>query len=243
MNISSSNLGNWPVPIKLALLAMKGGKTSVYPCSAVWVFKKKFINALSNLAPNPLYKVNLEPVILLPVSKSNIPNPVPISQCALCSKLNSVGSPQVLIWTLSSSVVPCGTSGWGTFGILIKLYSISASTALTFSSIPFILSDNSLSWALAASTSLPSFINWGIFLDSTFNSFFITSTSLSNSLLSSSNLTTASKSNSFSPLLSIAFFISSKFSLILLTSNIANSSLYFIIYFTLINLFKTYNFC
>ena len=39
--------------------------------------------ALSSLAPNPLYKVNLEPVILPAVSKSNIPRPVPISQCAL----------------------------------------------------------------------------------------------------------------------------------------------------------------
>ena len=29
--------------------------------------------ALSSLAPNPLYKVNLEPVILAAVSKSNIP--------------------------------------------------------------------------------------------------------------------------------------------------------------------------
>ena len=57
-------------------------------------------------------------------------------------------------------------------------------------------------------------------LDSTFNSFFITSTSLSKSLLLSSNATTASRSNSFSPLLSIAFFMSSKFYLILFISSI-----------------------
>ena len=220
LNMSSSNFGNCPVPMKLVLFAMKGGKTSVYPCSSVWVFKKKFIIALSSLAPNPLYKVNLEPVILPAVSKSNIPRPVPISQCAFPSKSNFGVSPHCLISTLSSSVVPCGTSGWGTLGILIKLYSISPSTVLTCSSIAFILSDNSFSWAFAASTSLPSFISWGIFLDSTFNSFFITSTSLSNSLLLSSNATTASRSNSFSPLLSIAFFMSSKFSLILFISSI-----------------------
>ena len=219
--MSSSNFGNCPVPKNEFALAINGGINSVYPLTPVFVSKKKLYKDLSNLAPLSLYKVNLEPVILAALSKSNIPKSVPISQWALKSKSNFLGSPHFLSSILSASVSPWGTFSFGTLGILSNLYLNSSWTFLTFSSSTFILSDNSLSLALSALTSFPSFISWGIFLDSIFISPFITSTSFNNSLLSSSNAITASRSNSFSPLLSIAFLISSKFSLILLISNIS----------------------
>ena len=94
--MSSSNFGNWPVPKNEFALAMNGGINSVYPLTPVFVSKKKLYKDLSNLAPLSLYKVNLEPVILAALSKSNISKSVPISQCGLKSKSNFLGSPHVL---------------------------------------------------------------------------------------------------------------------------------------------------
>ena len=74
--------------------------------------------ALSSLAPKSLYTVNLEPLILAAVSGSSIPKFAPKSQCAFGSKSKWVGSPNFLISTLSSSVIPAGTEGWGILGIV-----------------------------------------------------------------------------------------------------------------------------
>ena len=113
---SSSNLGNWPVPVILSRLTINGGNTSVYPCFVVWVSRKKLTIALSSFAPKSLYTVNLEPLIFAAVSGSRIPKSAPRSQCAFGSKSNLVGSPNFLISTLSSSVIPWGTVGLGILG-------------------------------------------------------------------------------------------------------------------------------
>ena len=54
--MSSSNFGNWPVPIIALRLIRNGGNTSVYPCSRVCRSSSKLISARSSRAPAPLYK-------------------------------------------------------------------------------------------------------------------------------------------------------------------------------------------
>lgn len=65
LKASSSNFGNCPVPVMLALFTINGGNISVYPL-AVCVSSIKLYIERSSLAPKPLYTVNLAPLILQP---------------------------------------------------------------------------------------------------------------------------------------------------------------------------------
>ncbi len=116
LKASSSNFGNCPVPVLLALFTINGGNISVYPL-AVCVSSIKLYIERSSLAPKPLYTVNLAPLIFAAVCGSRILREAPRSQCGLSSKSATLGSPTLRTSTLSLSSLPIGTLLSGTLGI------------------------------------------------------------------------------------------------------------------------------
>ena len=143
----------------------------------------RFIIALSSLAPQLRYTVNLVPVILPACSKLSISRLVPISQCAFGSKSNLVGSPHLLTSTLSSLSLPKGTDSSGRLGIAYMSSLSELSTSDSSSSSAFILSPSSRIFLMRSSQALPSLFICAISAETLFFSALSASTSLMISFL------------------------------------------------------------
>lgn len=144
---------------------MKGGKISVYPCCSVCKFSIKLMSERSNLAPKPLYTVNLAPAILAALSKSKISRSEPTSQWALCSKSKVLGVPLFWLQHYLPRLSLWGHCGEGVGNVKSASFK-SASTWLTSESNFLISSERLFISAINSEVSFPSFFSLGISFES-----------------------------------------------------------------------------
>src|SRR3989338_3252569 len=142
----------------------------------------KFANTLSKSAPRPLYKVNLAPASLPPLSKSRIPSLSPISPCSLGVNVKLGRLPAFLASTLSSVVLPEGTDGCGILGRLSKNFFSISSFPFSLSSSSFISDDTCCISSRSREASFFSFFSLAISSDAAFLLCFNFSTSVRFSL-------------------------------------------------------------
>ncbi len=143
--------GSCPVPRAEAALTSNGVHSSRYPAPSASSSIRE-MSARSRRAPGPVNRMNPEPAIFAPRSRSKSPNCSAISQCGGVLP-SGPGSPQRRMTGLSSAPPPSGTDGCGRFGMRSRSCSIAAVTSPSSTSSPSIRRESSAMCALSASPS------------------------------------------------------------------------------------------
>src|SRR5205823_443762 len=135
-------------------------------------------SARSRRAPSPQRTAKRALAILTARARSSRPSASPSSSCGLGAKPNARGVPHRRTSTFSSSLLPGGTEGWGTFGTWTSSAWIASSTALTSPSSVAIRSPTSRIRACSALASSPRRLAWPIASEARLRSALRSSTSL-----------------------------------------------------------------
>src|SRR5438067_329572 len=135
-------------------------------------------SARSRRAPSPQRTAKRALAILTARARSSRPSASPSSSCGLGAKPNARGVPHRRTSTFSSSLLPGGTEGWGTFGTWTSSAWITSSTALTSPSSVAIRSPTSRIRACSAVASSPRRLAWPIASEARLRSALSSSTSV-----------------------------------------------------------------